>query len=81
MDGAELRRKIFKTLLEEVEDIDYPSTTMLNRVEQAMRTPDDLSDYAEILVKKVKDTRHPSPAILNRLDTIATRLPATSSRG
>ena len=52
----------------------YPSVTMLDRVEAALTTPEDVADYAETLVKKLEETRFPSTQMLNRLDRLVSRL-------
>jgi len=76
MDAAALRKRITDKLVGDVEEAMYPSATMLNRVESALATPDDVAEYAETLVKKVEETRFPSTDMLNRLDGLVTRLEA-----
>ena len=74
MDAAALRKRITDKLVGDVSETMYPSATMLNRVEAALATPDDVAEYAETLVKKVEETRFPSTEMLNRLDGLVTRL-------
>jgi hypothetical protein len=75
MDGVKLRSRIVDSLMEKVEDTRFPSSELLDRVENAIRTEDELSEYAEILVKKLENTRFPSKELFNRLERIAEQLP------
>ena len=74
MSASELRNRITKKLLENVDEAMYPSVTMLDRVEASLSTPDDIAAYAETLVDKVEQTQHPSTQMLNRLDALVERL-------
>jgi len=74
VDAAALKKRITDRLLGDVEEAMYPSVTMLNRVEVALKTPADVAAYAETLVKKVEESRFPSTEMLNRLDGLVTRL-------
>ncbi|MFL5926887.1 MAG: hypothetical protein ACJ77E_08135 [Gaiellaceae bacterium] len=76
VDAAALRKRITDKLVGDVSEAMYPSATMLNRVEAALATPDDLAEYAETLVEKVEATRFPSADMLKRLDGLVTRLEA-----
>ena len=80
MDAAELRERITKRLLDEIEELQYPSTTMLDRVEERLPDRDAVASYAEILAKKVEGTRFPSISLLNRLDRLASRLEQEEQR-
>jgi hypothetical protein len=75
MDGVKLRSRIVDSLLEKVEDTRFPSAELLDRVESAISTEDELAEYAEILVKKLEDTRFPSKELFDRLERIAGQLP------
>lgn len=70
----DLRKRITRSLLDEIREVQYPSTTMLDRVEPALADPDDLSDYVEVLVEKVESSQFPSISLLNRLEGLLTRL-------
>jgi hypothetical protein len=74
VNAAALRKRITDKLVGDVEQAMYPSAPMLNRVEAALATPDDLAEYAETLVRKVEGTQFPSTDMLNRLDALVTRL-------
>jgi hypothetical protein len=80
MDAGTLRKRITQTLMKDIEEVHFPSVTMLDRVEATLASPDDLADYTEILVKKVEDTRYPSIAMLNRLDGLIAQLEQAERR-
>ena len=74
MDAAGLRKRLTQNLLDEINDVQFPSVTMMNRVESTFATQEDLADYIEVLVKKVEATRFPSIPMLNRLDGLLDQL-------
>jgi hypothetical protein len=80
MSAAELRERVTRSILDEIEEVSCPSVTMLNRVEATLSTRDSLADYADTLVKKVEATRFPSSALLDRLDTVLSRLEQVEQR-
>jgi len=69
MDAATLRERVTRKLIEDIEEVQYPSVTMMDRVE-AVLAPDDLDEYAEALLEKIEATRFPSISTLNRLDRL-----------
>ena len=73
MDAAALRERVTRKLIEEIEEVQYPSVTMMDRVEAVLET-DTLGDYAEALLDKIEATRFPSISMLNRLDGLITQL-------
>ena len=72
--AATLRKRVIDSLLADIEDVQFPSVTMMNRVEATLSTPDEVAEYAEVLVKKVEDTHYPSISMLNRLDGLLDNL-------
>jgi predicted transcriptional regulator len=80
MDAAELRQRLTQSLLDEINDVQFPSVTMMNRVESTLATQDDLADYIEVLVKKVEATRFPSISMLNRIDGLLDQLDQVEQR-
>ena len=61
-----LHREVVAALLEKIEDDPYPSTTMMDMVEE-MLEEDDVETYTQILLDKVRADRFPSTAILSRI--------------
>ena len=74
MNATALRKRVTEGLIREIDEVQFPSVTMLNRVEPELATRDDLATYAETLVKKVEAARYPSISLLNRLDSLFGRL-------
>jgi hypothetical protein len=74
MSAAELRERITKKIVEEIEEVQYPSVAMLDRVEATLAGREALADYAETLMEKLEATRFPSITLLNRLDGLLDRL-------
>ena len=72
--ARDLRKRITRSLLDEMNEVQYPCTTMLDRVEPTLADPDDLSDYIEVLIDKVEASRFPSISLLNRLDGLLDQL-------
>jgi hypothetical protein len=64
--ATKLHREVMQVLLEKVEEDPYPSTTMLDMIEQMLR-PDDEA-YAEILLDKIRGDRFPSIGMLARVN-------------
>lgn len=74
MTARDLRKRLERKHLKAIEELQFPSAPMLNRVEAALSDPDVLADYAETLVKKVEETRFPSTDLLNSVDETLARL-------
>jgi hypothetical protein len=80
MNASELRQRITKSLVDEIEQVQYPSVSMLDRVEATLASREALADYAEVLVEKVEATRFPSVSLLDRLDGLLARLEQAERR-
>ena len=74
MNSAELREQLTNSLLEDVQETQFPSITMLDRVEEALETREQLADYAEVLVEKVADSPYPGIPMLDRVNGVLMRL-------
>ena len=74
MNAAELRERINSKFLQEIDEVQFPSVAMLDRVESTLDDREALASYAEVLVKKIEATQFPSVALLNRLDRLIARL-------
>jgi hypothetical protein len=74
MNSAELREQLTNSLLEDVQQTQFPSITMLDRVEESLETREQLADYAEVLVEKVADSPYPGIPMLDRVNGVLMRL-------
>ena len=61
-----LRAEMVDALMEKVETDPYPSTTMLDWIEE-MLTPDELPRYAESLLSRIRSDNFPSIPMIARL--------------
>lgn len=67
--GYDVRAELVQALMKQVEEDQYPSTTMLNMLEKLM-TPDEVPAYAEALLERVRSERYPSTSMLQRLQKL-----------
>lgn len=63
------RARLLDVLLTKVAEDSYPSSTMLDRIEQLLQ-PDDVEAYAAVLMDKVAEENYPSMSIIQRLVTL-----------
>lgn len=64
-DDFDVRREIVALLLEKVEADRFPSSSMMNAVEQLLG-PDEVPAYASILMDKIRADRFPSLDLVAR---------------
>ena len=57
MDAAGLRKRLTQSLLEDINEVQFPSVTMMNRVESGLATQEDLADYIEVLGRSIRASR------------------------
>jgi hypothetical protein len=62
----ELRRELVGHLLEKVAGDTFPSTTMLDLIEQSLG-PDEVSQYVDVLMDKIRQDTYPSFALIDRV--------------
>jgi hypothetical protein len=65
-----VRTRLLEALMDKVREDPYPSTTMLDTIEELL-TPDDVDDYTDILLSKIEDDRFPSIPMISRLRELA----------
>jgi hypothetical protein len=80
MDASALRSRVTESLLKGIGDVQYPSVTMMDRVEGLMGTRDDLASYVELLIKKVEASEYPSVSMLDRIGGLLGRLDAVEQQ-
>lgn len=68
-DQNDVRDHLLALLLEKVSQDQYPSSTMMDLIEQ-MLPPEQLSDYARVLLDKIQDDRFPSLDMVRRLSAL-----------
>ena len=62
----DVRSEMLGALLEKIESDRYPSTTMLDMIEE-MLTPEEVPVYAEALLGRIRSDRFPSIPMMARL--------------
>jgi hypothetical protein len=62
----DVRTEMLEALLQKVGEEQYPSSTMLDMIEELL-TPDDVPVYAEMLLTRIRSERFPSIPMLARL--------------
>jgi hypothetical protein len=60
------RKALLQSLLRKVSEETYPSSTMLDTIEELL-TPEDVADYAQVLLQHIEDDRFPSTPMIDRL--------------
>ena len=74
MNGAALQQRLLDTLIGRVKEENFPSVTMMNRIEASLRTREQVEDYGEALLEKIEASRFPSISMLNRFDAVVAKL-------
>jgi len=65
----DVRGDLLAVLLKKVDQDQYPSSTMMDLIEE-MLPPEQLSDYARVLLDKIQDDRFPSLDMVRRLSAL-----------
>ena len=68
--GFDARHEIVELLIDKIRQDPYPSTTMMDLVEELL-TPEDLPDYARVLMQKIQRDAFPSIDMMCRLRDLA----------
>lgn len=68
----EVRAQLLQALMDKVEQDTYPSSTMLDTIEE-MLTPAEIPQYAAILLERVENDTYPSIDMIYRLRNLQGR--------
>lgn len=71
MASSSLQDMYVSLLLERVRQERFPSPEHLDRIEAAVRRPEQLREYLDLLFERVAMTRYPSAAMLDRIQRLA----------
>ena len=69
IDQDDARGELVKTLLMKVQADQYPSTTMLDLIEELL-TPEEIPTYVVFLQEKIREEQYPSIPLLKRLSAL-----------
>ena len=67
---ASTQQRYLDVLMERVREDRYPSHQLLDRIEAALFTPEQVADYAELLLEKIDESWYPSGQLMSRLQRI-----------
>jgi hypothetical protein len=70
MANTSTQQRYLEVLMERVREDRYPSHQLLDRIEAALYTPDQVVAYGELLLKKIDESWYPSGQLLNRMQRI-----------
>lgn len=70
--GMDTRARLLDLLLEKVAEDAYPSSTMMDLIEELLQ-PDDVDAYAAVLMDKVSEDTYPSVSLMRRLVALSER--------
>ncbi len=62
-----LQQRYYDILIERVRGDQYPSAQLLNRLEAAIYTPDQVIEYVDMLIEKANEAWYPSGQLLDRI--------------
>lgn len=64
------RKQLLRSLLTKVADDPYPSTTMMDTIEELL-TPEDVPAYARVLLQHIDNDPFPSTPMIDRLRNLS----------
>ena len=62
----DVRVELLRQLMQKVHEDPYPSSTMLDQIEELL-TPNEVPAYARVLLAKVEDENFPSVSMIQRI--------------
>lgn len=62
----DVRTQLLELLLDKVEQDQYPSSTMLDLIEELV-SPDEIEEYAGVLMAKLEGETYPSNSLIRRV--------------
>ena len=62
-----LQQHYYDILIERVRGDRYPSHQLLDRIEAALWTPEQVAAYVDVLIEKVDESWYPSHQLLDRI--------------
>lgn len=68
--AEDARAQLVRTLLEKINEDTYPSTTMLDFVEELLHE-EEVPDYVAFLQQRIADDKYPSIPLIDRLVQLA----------
>jgi hypothetical protein len=63
--------RLYDLILEKIEQDEYPSGELMNRLEESIESREQLAHYLDVLMDKVADNQYPSKQMLDRILRLA----------
>lgn len=70
---ATVQEHYFDVLMTRVRNDRYPSHGLMDRIEIALATPQQVAEYIDMLIDKVDETWYPSGQMLDRIQNMMER--------
>ena len=70
---ATIQQAYYDVLMNRVRNDHYPSHQLLDRIEVALATPEQVAEYVAMLIEKVDETWYPSHQMLDRIQQMLER--------
>lgn len=70
---ATVQQHYFEVLMHRVRNDRYPSHQLMDRIELALATSDQVAEYVDMLIDKVDETWYPSGQMLDRIQRMFER--------
>ena len=68
---ATAQERYYELVLEKVTEDRYPSGELMDRLEAAMASRDQLEEYLDVLLEKIEEDHYPSKQMLDRVHRLA----------
>ena len=78
---ATAQERYFDGLMQRVREDRYPSTELLDRIEAAFWTTEQVVDYVDMLLEKMDDSWYPSKQIMDRIVRLSAYTAAAARLG
>jgi hypothetical protein len=77
---ASAQARYLAMLMERIRQDRYPSLQLMDRVEAAFWTPEQVAEYVDLLLEKADEAWYPSKQILDRIHRILAATATTAQR-
>jgi hypothetical protein len=73
------QERYYEFLMERVRTDRYPSSQLLDRIEAAIWTPEQVKAYVDMLLEKLDETWYPSGQLMNRVQRMLAMVAAAAA--
>ena len=70
---ASAHDRYFELVLDRIREDRYPSGQLMDRLEAALTSRDELKEYLDVLLEKIEQDTYPSKQMLDRVHVLAPR--------